>query len=975
METGLRDPRARTQLFRFINVLPKLSSAEQAADYLQQFLGDPELQLPTALRLMLSYRSPRRPLGILAGTAARRCAPLMAAGFICGSNASEAIEYVLKLRRKRMAFTMDILGEACTSDAVGEEYARRYVELIEALAPAMRMEPRIAQVDVSPAGPLPRVNVSVKLSALVSRFDLLAPERTVAALKDRVRPILRTARRVGAFINFDMEQYRYVDIFTRVFKGLLEEPEFADWPDVGTVVQAYLTDAEELAEDLIDWVCRRGTPITIRLVKGAYWDSETARAIRDRRRIPVWIHKWESDACFERIATRLMHNTDVLQVALASHNVRSLAAAAATAESLGLAPHAYEFQMLAGMGEPLKRAIVDLGYRLRVYCPYGDLVPGMAYLIRRLLENTSNHSFLRQSFVEGRGEQELLRSPEDVGMDGEPAPLPRSFSQNYFDDEEFDMPSFENVPDTDFAVASNRERFAESLESVRGQFGREYGPVIGGEELSTGSWYHSVNPAKPAEIVGLVGKGGAAEANRAVAEAKRAFGAWSGRPIEERAELVKRVGSILEERRFELGAWICLEVGKGWTEADADVSEAVDYCNYYSREMLRIGSRPGLRNVPGEGNMYAYAPRGVVVVISTWNFPLALLTGMVSAGVITGNTVVMKPASPAGVVAAKLMEIIAEARFPLGVVNYCPGPGAVVGEALVAHPDVSMIAFTGSSPVGCHVYEQAAKVRPGQKHLKRVVTSMGAKNAIIVDLDAELDEAVMGVKASAFGYAGQKCTACSRVIVVEEVYGAFIDKLVESVRTLAIGPAEEPHTVISPVIDAEARESIMRYIELGESEARCVLRGDVSSFAGTGGYYVPPVIFADVEPESRLAKEEIFGPVLSVLRAKDFEHALRIANSSRYALTGGVYSRSPRNIERARREFAVGNLYINRQVTHSLVDRQPFGGFRLSGLGARAGGPDYLLEFLEPRTITENTLRLGMSCEATMAETPVFVTH
>ncbi|UCG33460.1 MAG: proline dehydrogenase family protein, partial [Phycisphaerales bacterium] len=861
MELTAGDRRAQGQLFRFVNVLPKLKTAAQVADYLQQFLHDPELRLPAGLRMLLScYRSPRSPVGLLAGTAAKLSAPLMAGGFICGSNAREAIRYVLRLRRRPMAFTMDILGEACTSRAVAEAYVQRYVQLVEDLVPALRGRPYVEQIDGGPDGPLPRVNVSVKLSCLVSTFDLISPERTVAILKDRLRPILQAARKGGAFITVDMEQYRYVDITTRVFKSILEEPEFSDWPDMGTVVQAYLTDAEDLALDLIDWTRRRGAPITVRLVKGAYWDSETAAAIRDRRRIPVWTRKWESDACYERITRMLMENADVMQVALASHNVRSLAVGIATAERLGLDPHFFEAQMLAGMGEPLKRALTDMGYRVRIYSPYGDLVPGMAYLIRRLLENTSNEGFLRQSFVEGVGEEELLMAPDEVGMRGEPAPLPPTVTQNWFDDEEQAMRPFENVADTDFTVEANRKRFTEALASVRSQFGQEYGPVIGGEEISTGLWYSSVNPAEPSEVVGLVGKTSPAEAERAVQAALAALPGWSAKTVEQRAASLRRIGGLLRERRFELGAWISLEVSKGWPEADADVSEAVDYCNYYAREMERIAARPGLRNVPGESNMYAYAPRGVVAVISTWNFPLALLTGQVAAALVAGNTVVMKPASPSGVIAAKLMEIIGEAEVPPGVVNYLPGEGKTVGAALVAHPNVAMIAFTGSGEVGAQVYAEAAKVRTGQRHLKHVLATMGGKNAVIVDLDAELDQAVMGIKASAFGFAGQKCTACSRVIALEDVYDEFLGKLVEAARTLAIGPAEEPHTVVSPVIDAEARDRILSYIEQGEAQARCVMKGDVSVLAETGGYYVPPVILADVDPTSRLAQEEIFGP-------------------------------------------------------------------------------------------------------------------
>jgi RHH-type proline utilization regulon transcriptional repressor/proline dehydrogenase/delta 1-pyrroline-5-carboxylate dehydrogenase len=468
-----------------------------------------------------------------------------------------------------------------------------------------------------------------------------------------------------------------------------------------------------------------------------------------------------------------------------------------------------------------------------------------------------------------------------------------------------------------------------------------------------------VNPSHFRQIVGRCGRATADHARRAVAAAKAAFPAWRDTEPAERAAYLRRAAEVLRRRRFELAAWQVHECAKQWREADADVAESIDYCEYYAREMLRL-AEPRRWDLPGEENVYFYEPRGVTVVIAPWNFPLAILCGMTTAALVTGNTVVMKPAEQSSVIGAQLMEVFREVGLPAGVVNYLPGVGEEVGPVLVRHPDVAMIAFTGSKDVGLLINREAAQTSAEQEHVKRVLAEMGGKNAIIIDEDADPDEAVHGVTASAFGYQGQKCSAGSRVIVLEAIYDTFLNRLVEATRSLKIGPAEDPGNTVGPVIDEEARRRVLGYIEKGKREARLVYGADVGELADEG-YYVGPHIFADVPPEAAIAQEEIFGPVLAVIRAKDLTEALAIANGTRYALTGGLYSRSPGNIARVKREFRVGNLYINRKITGALVGRQPFGGFKLSGIGSKAGGPDYLLQFVLPRTITENTMRRGFA--------------
>jgi RHH-type proline utilization regulon transcriptional repressor/proline dehydrogenase/delta 1-pyrroline-5-carboxylate dehydrogenase len=570
----------------------------------------------------------------------------------------------------------------------------------------------------------------------------------------------------------------------------------------------------------------------------------------------------------------------------------------------------------------------------------------MGYLVRRLLENTSNESFLRQSFIEHLAVDQLLLNPLD------------SVREKPEEDAPGDDGAFRNEPELDFSREENRRRLSDGLDQVSRQLGLHYPLVIDGREVTTGEEIVSRNPSHPDEIVGRSARAGVAEAELSIDAALRAFPSWRETPAAERAQVLFRAAAAMRERRAELAAWEVIEAGKPWREADADVCEAIDYLNYYGREMLRLAPARRLDDLPGEVNLYLYQPRGVAAVIAPWNFPLAILTGMTAAALVAGNSVIMKPAGQTPVIAAKLMEILGGTGLPRGVLSYLPGPGKEVGEYLVTHPRVNLIAFTGSLEVGLRINALAAETREGQRGIKKVIAELGGKNAIIVDDDADLDEVVSGTVASAFGYAGQKCSACSRVIVLEQVYDLFLSRLIGATRSLRVGTAEEPGTFVPPLIDDEARRKVLRYVEIGRREGRVAL--EVTA-PGKEGYFVGPVIFADVSPQATIAQEEIFGPVLAALRARDFAEALEIALDTPYALTGGLYSRSPAHIEKARQAFRVGNLYINRKITGALVGRQPFGGLGLSGIGSKAGGPDYLLQFLEPRTITENTLRRGFA--------------
>ena len=618
-----------------------------------------------------------------------------------------------------------------------------------------------------------------------------------------------------------------------------------------------------------------------------------------------------------------------------------------------------ELQLLYGMADEIKSALVEMNRRIRVYTPFGQLLPGMAYLVRRLLENTSNQSFCA-GFLEHLPVKDLLMNPLETIRNSRIRMGSRTRK------EETAIPHFHNEPLTDFSIRVNREAMQASLTEVSARLRTgdspvtiDYPLVIGGKKVTTTSTLDSINPSHSRQIVARCASATADDAREAIRIASNVFPAWRDTAIGKRADLLMRAAAILRRRRFELSAWEVYECGKPWREADADIAEAIDFCEYYAREMLRLAS-PQRRNVPGEENEYFYEPRGVAVVISPWNFPMAILCGMTAAALVTGNPAIMKPAEQSSVVASKLMEVFAEAGFPAGVVQYLPGIGEAIGPILVGHPDVSLIAFTGSRAVGLAINKLASETPQDQDHVKKVIAEMGGKNASIVDDDADLDEAVHSVASGAFGYAGQKCSACSRAIVLESVYETFLQRLIEVTRSLRIGPAEAPGTFIGPVIDSDAKTRILRMVEAGKNEARLAYAGELGGLADEG-FYVTPHIFAEVPPQSSIAREEIFGPVLSVIRARDLTEALALANGTRYALTGGLHSRSPANIERVRREFRVGNLYINRKITGALVDRQPFGGFKLSGTGPKAGGPDYLLHFLHGRTITENTLRHGFA--------------
>jgi RHH-type transcriptional regulator, proline utilization regulon repressor / proline dehydrogenase / delta 1-pyrroline-5-carboxylate dehydrogenase len=926
------NPGLRVQLFRLIDCLPALTTKTAIARHLQEYLSSELVELPATLKNLLNFTSPDSLPGQVAATTLATAVETLARKYIAGETLPQTIQTIEQLHQQSMSFTLDVLGEAVVTEAEAELYLQQYLELIDQLV--MTAEGMSGQV-------------SVKLTAFYSQFDPLDVVGSQAKVLERLRVLLRKAQSANTAVHFDMEQYRYKDATLQVLKNLLMEPEFRERSDIGMTLQAYLRDSYQDLQDLISWVKERGHPITLRLVKGAYWDQETILAQQNHWPTPVYQQKSSTDANFERMTQLLLHNHKDIYAAIGSHNVRSQAQALAIAQSLTIPASHLEFQVLYGMADSLATALVKQGQRVRVYCPYGALIPGMAYLTRRLLENTANSSFLKQSLTE-QPLSELLAVPT-WGVDDADGSSALVGIKN--------ITGFDPAPDTNYAIAASRSLAQTALAKVTQQLGQSYWPLIAGERVQTNNTIPSLNPSHPPEIVGLVGQIDLEQADQAITFAQAAFPTWRCTSVADRVAIIHRVADLLTARRHELNAWMVLEAGKPLQQADIEVSEAIDFCRYYAAEMERL-AREIVYDVAGETDRYFYRPKGIVLVVSPWNFPLAIPTGMVVAALVTGNCVLLKPAAPTAVIAAKLSEILVEAGIPAGVFQYLPGSGATVGAHLVQHPAVQMIVFTGSQEVGCQIYASAAIRQPGQQHLKKVVAEMGGKNAIIVDESADLDQAVQGILSSAFGYSGQKCSACSRLIVLAPIYDLLVARLIEATKSLTVGDAALPSTKVGPVIDAAAQQRIREMIMQGQ-QSGATLALELPS--PSPGYFVGPVIFTDVDPAAPIAQTEIFGPVLAVIKAANFAEAVTIANGTNYALTGGLYSRTPAHIEQAKAELEVGNLYINRSITGAIVARQPFGGYKLSGVGSKAGGPDYLLQFLDPRTVTENIQRQGFA--------------
>ena len=949
IEATMYDEEFRVALFRFVDVLPSLTDAADIVRHVQEYFRPLANRMPGVAKWGLDL-DPGSLAAKAAAAVVKHQVRLMADRFILGEDPQAALPALHAVRGNGMAFTVDLLGETVVSESEAEQYSRRYIGLIHTLhreVPSWKESRPLVAGHPGEATPL---NISVKLSALYSQARPVAAEHTVDVLAQRLAALLREARSCGCFVYVDMEHTPFTSITIETCRRVFGSPEFRDYDRVGMVFQAYLRRTESDLRSLISWLKQRGAPMAVRLVKGAYWDTETIQARLDGWPVPVWLEKTATDAHYETLSRLLLDHHDCIFPAFGSHNVRSLCHAVAYAASIGLDPTAYELQMLYGMADPIKKPFVRRGYLVREYAPIGDLIPGMGYLVRRLLENTSNQGFIRLGFHERETIDQLLKKPSS-NTPTEPAPRadPRR--------------EFANCPVLDFSLEQNRAAVRAGLETVTARLKAgpiTVPPIVHGRELACAATFDRAAPHDQRLTVSQVGLSSVEQAEQALRSLRDGFPGWRDTPVGQRADILFKTAEILFQRRAELTALMVLETGKPRMEADADVAEAIDYLHYYGLHAPALVRPQKLGHLAGEENLYFYEPRGVCAVISPWNFPLAIPCGMFSAALVTGNCAVLKPAEQSSAVAAELFRAFREAGLPADAAAFLPGNGEEVGAPLVSSPHVAAVAFTGSKAVGLQIIAAAAVVQAGQEHVKRVIAEMGSKNAVIIDADADLDAAVKGVVTSAFGYSGQKCSACSRVIVLEAVYEKFLARLAEATRSLIVGPPVDPASVVGPVIDGEARERLDRAIKQAERTCRLVARGTCP--AGLEhGLYVAPAVFADVPAGHELLKKELFGPVLAVIKAANFEQALAAAMDTEYGLTGAVFSRSPSNLRRAVRDFRVGNLYLNRGCTGALVGRQPFGGARMSGVGSKAGGPDYLLQFVVPRSISESTFRKGFA--------------
>jgi RHH-type proline utilization regulon transcriptional repressor/proline dehydrogenase/delta 1-pyrroline-5-carboxylate dehydrogenase len=948
---AMADAAFRTRMLRLVDVFPVLASDEDVDAHLREELEG--LDLPAWLRAGLGATGALPGGGRLSAGAARRVIEHMGTQFIAGTNPEDVARRVEWLWRRRTLATVDVLGEYTHSHEEADRYASRLAALVEALGVAQRAWPAIEALDEDDLGPVPRASVSVKASALVPSwsFTPLAADEAVRQASSRLMPVLERAAELGVFVWFDMERYDERLVTRRLVRELLERPSLRDL-HAGIVVQAYLREAESDLDELVSWGAGRVPPIGIRLVKGAYLDAELVEAEARGWPLPTFERKEETDASFEALVARLHDAHGTVRAAFGTHNLRSLAVVLVEAERRGIPVNGFEIQLLYGMAEPVHEAVRRLGARLRVYAPMGELVPGMAYLVRRLLENTANEGFVRRHFQEHCSLDELLEAPRVAALP-KPAPLARRPPTDVR------RPGrYRPEPPLELRRPEVLRSLAAAVEAEARRAPRRVLARVGGELVATGRTFSSVNPADPSDVVAEVARTGVAEVDAALAAALEAQERWAATDEAERAAVVFRAAEHLRRSRLELAALEVREVGKSWQDADADVCEAIDVCEYHGRRMLELAQGAPVQSPAGEVNRMHYVARGVVAVVAPWNFPLAIPAGMVVPALLAGNAVVLKPAEQAPVVADALADVLARAGLLDGVLQVLPGFGEDAGAALVADPRVDLVAFTGSKAVGLGIFEALGRPDPRRRSLPRMVAELGGKNAIVVDADADLDEAVPGIVTSAFGFAGQKCSAASRLICVESIAEPLLRRLEGAVRSLKVGDPADPSTHVGPLIDEEAKRRLERAIALLPEVGRLLAVGGP---VPERGWFVPPVVACDVEPTSWVATEELFGPLLACFVVRDLEAAIELANAPDAALTAGIYSRSPSRIRYAAARLRAGNVYVNRPIVGAVVGRQPFGGRGTSGLGRKAGGPDTLLEYLDAKVVSENTVRHGVA--------------
>ena len=1012
----------KTNLFRFIDVLPSLSDERQFLSHFKEYFKDQDLGVIAG---GLGHLSPS-----LLASGIKRQIRQMAKMFITGADIESALNILLENWQKGFGFSMDILGEDTLSEKEAQGYFNQYLHLMDNLKGQSWPEKNILQTDR--LGKIPSVNISIKASSLFSQIKTEAWDYSKEGIKKRLRPLLQKAVRDFIFVNLDMEHYHHKDLFLEIFKDLLAEEDFKHYPHFGIALQTYLKDSPEDLRQLAGFAQKRNFPLTIRLVKGAYWDSETLLARQKDWPVPVYARKAETDANFESCMQWLFcRSSRLVKIAVGSHNIRSIACALAWHERFP--DRCLEFQFLYGMGEGLAQALVDKGYCVRLYSTVGKLIPGMSYLARRLLENSSNQSFVLNSLIQNKSTEELLASPHQAKNTKSiptksasrnlyrSTPPRETLSQTSTSAFQKNTDLFANHPHLDFSKKNNRWNFQKALEKAKRLLPLEIPLIIEGKRIKTSQKLKRENPSQINQTVSHSFLAQKEQAEQAVLSTTSFFERWRAFPPQKRMACVQKLALLMKKQEFELAGIQVLEVGKTWSEAHADVAEAIDFCSYYALTYEELIKEKKTAEVSGEDSFARYEAIGPTAVIAPWNFPLAILTGMTIAPLLCGNTVLIKPAEQSPWTAFRLAELLLQSGFPRHSFAFLPGRGEEIGDYLVRHPQISIVSFTGSFEVGAQIIRKASCIAKNQKNIKKTVVEMGGKNAIIIDSSADLDMAVSGVIHSAFGFQGQKCSACSRVIVLEDIYDKFIERFLPAVQSLLVGLAEKPEISLGPLIDESAFKRVCRFIEkesasllfkgslpedlylkspknetLKESLPKDLyidrknprdenlknslpkdshpqdLNAPVSSVGENEerlenkssklkGWFCPPVVYLTDKEDSALMQEELFAPLLAIIKVKDLDSAIKQANNSRFGLTAGFYSRHPAHIKKFQSLIEAGNLYINRNCTGALVKRHPFGGRKMSGLGSKAGGPEYLKQFMHIKISTENKMRRGFS--------------
>ena len=922
MEWVMKDPSFKIDLFRFVDVLPSLKTSEQISSHIEEYLLKKDRELPLVISTALKAASSFGLSKGIAQAVLKNNITDMASRFIIGDNLERVKKSLTNLEKENFTFTLDLLGEA----VVNEKEAHKYYEQIYKL--------------ITELSSFKDPNISIKITSLSSKLTHLDPDYSLELLKERLMPLMRHAKKHNIFINFDMESSTSLEIIDKLFCFIALEKEFIDWPKLGIVVQAYLKDSLKYLNNYIELSKKRNTPITVRLVKGAYWDYEVAHSKQTGIEEKVFLQKAQTDENYEYLTQILLDNIKFIHPAFASHNIRSLSHALSYAESKEIPKNNYEIQMLYGMADEEKKVFLKHGYNLRIYCPMGEMIVGMAYLVRRLLENTSQMGFIKLAHHDGQKDDVLLQKPSYKNTNEET--------------------SLFNSALTDFSLSSKRDIFDSNIKKITSLLPLEVPIVINQENHTSNMKITRVNPCLKEQIIAYSNRATSIHADMAIKVSRLHQEKLWQIGLDVRCQHLYNLAKLLDEDRLYLSAVLALEVGKPLAQADAEIAEAIDFCNLYAQCAQNLKPHK-IYSVAGEENWQYYLAKGVAAIISPWNFPLAILCGMSVANYVVGNPIIIKPAEQASLCGYELYKRMIKSGFLPCSVQFLPGIGEEVGDYLVKSPHVLSICFTGSAYVGLNIINSANQKANLHNSIKRITAEMGGKNAIIIDDDADLDEAVQACNKSAFEFAGQKCSALSRIIILESVFEQFCERFILSAKKLCLSLASNRYCDIPALIDEDSFIKTKNLIEnfKKDPQLKILYEGEYLD----KGFFIPPVIMQTSFMNHMSMQEEFFAPIVILYKAKNIDEALEVANSTNFALTGGFFSRSPLNIQKIKERFMVGNLYINQKCTGAYVKRQPFGGFKMSGVGVKAGGLEYLYNFIDTKIVCENTMRKGFSPE------------